>query len=152
MLPLSDRPRAWVQVFFNTTTDGVHWTPVNTSQGFVYSGGVSEVGWTFDLAGNLWAVLRNEDGDDSGWGSRIAFAQSTSLGDWALFPGNVSDEYIYESPRAFRFGKGHPSQGMGDDVAAHIVSTGAQATKRTWSGEPTPTGPTGTTRGAFALR
>jgi hypothetical protein len=30
------------------------------------AGGISEVGFHFDLEGNLWGVGRNEDGDDSG--------------------------------------------------------------------------------------
>uniref|UniRef100_A0A0G4GHS2 Uncharacterized protein n=1 Tax=Chromera velia CCMP2878 TaxID=1169474 RepID=A0A0G4GHS2_9ALVE len=35
-----------------------------------YSGGASEAPFAFDLEGNLYSVLRNEDGDGSGWGSR----------------------------------------------------------------------------------
>ena len=30
------------------------------------SGGLTEIGFQFDLEGNLWGVGRNEDGDDSG--------------------------------------------------------------------------------------
>lgn len=93
-----------VRVFFNYSDDGREWFPTNTTNGYVYRGGVSEVGWHFDLSGNMWAVMRNEDGDDSGWGSRIAFARPDALGDWRLFPSNASDEYIYESPRMFRHG------------------------------------------------
>lgn len=102
-----------VYVFFNQSTDGRTWTPLNATRpgpngttvgGHVYEGGVSEVGWEFSLDGTFWAVMRNEDGDTSGWGSRIARAQAGTLGRWDLFPRNQSNENIYESPRMFRHG------------------------------------------------
>ena len=31
------------------------------------------------MSGNLWGVGRNEDGDDSGWGSRILYADVDNL-------------------------------------------------------------------------
>ena len=34
-------------------------------------GGINEIGWHFDLFGNVWGVGRNENGDESGWGSRM---------------------------------------------------------------------------------
>lgn len=46
-----------------------------------HSGG-SEVGWNFDLFGNVWGVIRNEDGDKSGWGSRIFRADAATPGKW----------------------------------------------------------------------
>lgn len=52
-----------LMVFFNYTKDGRIWQPVNASNPIMYKGGVSEVGWTFDDAGNFYAVMRNEDGD-----------------------------------------------------------------------------------------
>ena len=63
-------------------------------------GGISEVGWGVDLNGILYGVGRNEDGDDSGWGSRILkFDPSTmTTPEWI---GNQSDPHIYESPRMF---------------------------------------------------
>ncbi len=91
-----------VTVFFNTSVDAVTWTPTNPAG--VYQGGASETGWEFDLNGTLWAVLRNEDGDSSGWGSRIARATPGSLGHWSFFPSNASNVNIFESPRMFRVG------------------------------------------------
>jgi hypothetical protein len=38
------------------------------------AGGISEVGFHFDLEGNLWGVGRNEDGDDSGKSSTLNVA------------------------------------------------------------------------------
>lgn len=50
----------------------------------------------------MWGVMRNEDGDDSGFGSRIFFASKSSYyQDWQLFPANASDPNIFESPRMF---------------------------------------------------
>ena len=45
--------------------DGIEWNPVNEDRPATYNGGISEIGWTFDLEGNLWGVGRNEDGDAS---------------------------------------------------------------------------------------
>ena len=89
---------------FNTSVDGLNWTAVNQDKPIVYEGGISEVGWTYDLDGNVWGVGRNEHGDESGWGSRTFFAKSNDLSDWQ-FISNQSDPYIYESPKLFRHGK-----------------------------------------------
>jgi len=97
-------PTGNITVYFNYTNDGINWKPVNSEIPEVYVGGVSEVGWQFDLNGNFWGVLRNEDGDSSGWGSRVAYADSEDLGNWQLFPTNGSNPWIFESPRMFRHG------------------------------------------------
>jgi len=55
-----------VKVFFNYTTDGKTWKPFDVNNPVVYYGGVSEVGFEFDLDGNVWGVMRNEDGDSYG--------------------------------------------------------------------------------------
>ena len=52
---------------FNQSTDGIEWSAVDSNKPIVYEGGISEVGWTYDLDGNVWGVGRNEHGDDSGW-------------------------------------------------------------------------------------
>jgi len=92
-----------VSLMLNKSTDGVNWEPVQEGQEVTYRGGASEVGWNFDLEGNFWGVLRNEDGDESGWGSRIAHAKAGQLGNWQ-FASEKSDPTIYESPRMFRHG------------------------------------------------
>ena len=53
--------------------------------------------------GNIWGVARNEDGDESGWGSRTFFASHDDLSEWH-FVGDESDQWIYESPKMFRHG------------------------------------------------
>lgn len=67
---------------FNKSTDGLNWEPVDKNIPHVYTGGASEVGWQFDLEGNLYGVLRNEDGDKTGWGRKIAKADYNDLGNW----------------------------------------------------------------------
>ena len=55
------------------------------------------------IQGNMWGVARNEDGDDSGWGSRTFFADKADLSSWQ-FVSPESDPWIYESPKMFRHG------------------------------------------------
>lgn len=90
-----------VRLFFKQTDDGVNWKTVNDT-GSVYFGGVSETGWEFDREGNLWAVTRNEDGDNTGFGSHVAFAKAGDLGNWD-FP-DTADVRAFMSPKMFRHG------------------------------------------------
>ena len=55
------------------------------------------------IQGNIWGVARNEDGDESGWGSRTFFASHDDLSQWD-FVSEESDPWIYESPKMFRHG------------------------------------------------
>lgn len=87
-----------VNVMFQETVDGNKFTG-----GVVYHGGVSEVGWEFDELGNLWAVTRNEDGDDNGFGSQVMFASKENLQAWKQI--GTLDPNCYQSPKMFRVGK-----------------------------------------------
>ena len=88
-------------MYLNMTTDGITWSPAGASN-ISYHGGLTEVGFYFDLEGNIWGVARNEDGDDSGWGSRTFFASSEDLSNWK-FTEEESNQWIYESPKMFRY-------------------------------------------------
>ena len=91
-----------IRLYLNKTKDGINWEPVGGDQTpFVYEGGISEVGWYFDLDGNIWAVGRNEDGDESGWGRRVAHASKENIAKWT-FTDKESNPSIIESPRMFR--------------------------------------------------
>lgn len=93
-----------MSLYLNKTIDGENFVPVEPEfPATVTKTGGSEVGWMFDLEGNIWGVLRNEDGDATGWGSRMFHANHDTLGQWE-FTQEVSDVDIYESPRMFRFG------------------------------------------------
>lgn len=95
-----DGTESRIKIFFNMTRDGKTWFPVNSTHPVMYLGGVSDVGFTF-INGGMIAVMRNEDGDSSGFGSRIVRAKKDNLGLWNLFPTRNSDPNIYESPRMF---------------------------------------------------
>jgi hypothetical protein len=90
-----------VALMFKTSEDGITWTPVGR-ESTVYFGGVSEATFDWDLDGRLWAVTRNEDGDDSGFGSHLVRAAADDYGKWN-FPAH-SDPERYDSPKMFRQG------------------------------------------------
>jgi hypothetical protein len=92
-----------IDVYFKRSTDGLAWEDVDPASPVVYHGGVSEVGFEFDASGDLWAVTRNEDGDQTGFGSQVAFAPAGDLGHWQ-FPA-LSSPYRYDSPRMLRNGE-----------------------------------------------
>lgn len=87
---------ALLTVIFERSTDGVSWKPVGSDLG-VYVGGVCEVSFAFTAKGDLVAIGRNEDGDHSGFGTQLFFAQADSLGTW--IPLTMSLPYRFDSPR-----------------------------------------------------
>jgi hypothetical protein len=95
---LQTRP---VEIRFQTSTDGLDWTDVG--EGPVYRGGATEASFEFDRGGSLWAITRNEDGDESGFGSHVVSAEAGTLGAWR-FP-KRSDPQKFDSPRLFRYGR-----------------------------------------------
>lgn len=90
-----------VRMFFKETKDGANWKSMNDT-GAVYFGGVSETAWEFDRDKNLWAVTRLEDGDNTGFGSHVAFAKAGEYGKWE-FP-DTADARCFMSPNMFRHG------------------------------------------------
>ncbi len=97
----SPDPDAGIQVHFKQSEDGIDWRLVEDAP-FVYAGGVSEVAFEFDSDGSLWAVTRNEDGDQSGWGSHVCSAPADRLGVWDC--PSQTDPERYDSPELFRHG------------------------------------------------
>ena len=87
-----------IKVIFKYSTDGENWQNVG-GKDYIYQGGVSEVSWDFDLSGKIWAVTRNEDGDSSGFGSHLAYADAADISAWH-FPVK-SNPNRYDSPRMF---------------------------------------------------
>ena len=92
---------ATVRLNFEKTNNGTDWLPVGDSA-TVYYGGVSEVDFEFERSGQLWAVGRLEDGDNTGFGSHIFYADSGTLGEWHHEA--VADNRSFMSPRMFRHG------------------------------------------------
>ena len=91
-----------IAVHFRSSTDGLHWSDVDPKFHDVYVGGVSEIGFDFDQDGRLWGVTRDEDGDETGFGSHVFSSADDSLAHW-VFPAKANKE-IYESPRMFHHG------------------------------------------------
>ena len=92
-----------VEVSLRTSGDGVHWSAPGGRSSVVYRGGVSEAAFEFDSSGRLWAVMRNEDGDESGFGSLLATAPAGHPGEWSV--PDRSSPNRYDSPRMFRHGR-----------------------------------------------
>lgn len=96
------QPDPVLEVHFERSPDGgTTWTPVGDEP--VYTGGNSEVAFELDADGALWAVTRNEDGDDTGQGSMVCTAPADATGVWDC-PA-VSDPQRYDSPELFRHGE-----------------------------------------------
>lgn len=89
-------------VRFSTAPDGLAWRPASGDDPAVYHGGCSEAAWELDVDGSLWAVLRNEQGDETGFGAQICHAPAGDLGRWTCL--DRSDPERYDSPRMFRHG------------------------------------------------
>ncbi len=87
-----------VSFYFKQTTNGTDFFPKEDSAS-VYLGGVSECAFEFDYEGNLWAVTRLEDGDETGFGSHVVFADKDSLFEWE-FP-KTADIRCFMSPKMF---------------------------------------------------
>ena len=64
------------------SNDGINFNEI--SKAYQYIGGVSEVAFEFDEKENFWAVSRNEDGDKSGFGSHLIFANSKDISKWDI--------------------------------------------------------------------
>ena len=86
-----------LDVELRTTIDGVTWTPIAADPGYVYRGGGSEMDFTLDDAGNLLSIIRNEAGDETGWGSLVCRADAASIADWTC----LHDPKKYDSPLMF---------------------------------------------------
>lgn len=86
-----------VELRFSRSEDGRSWSGET-----VYVGGASEAAFEWDDEGALWAVLRNEDGDSSGFGSLLCTAPPGDSMAWDC-PAE-SDPERYDSPRMFTHG------------------------------------------------
>jgi hypothetical protein len=84
-----------------TSTDGRRWLPADPARPYVYDGGVSEAEFEFDADGTLFAVGRNEAGDDrNGFGSIVCQAPPNAPAQWSC----SSDARKFDSPLMFSHG------------------------------------------------
>lgn len=72
----------------NKTKDFENFESILENQGEVYTGGISELGFTFNQNLDIVATGRNEDGDKSGFGARYFFVSaSENYQNWKdIFP------------------------------------------------------------------
>lgn len=89
-----------LQVKLLTTTDGRTWSAYVPGKETVHTGGGSETAIARLADGSLVAVMRNEAGDEDGWGSKVCTAPAGALADWTCSP----DPKKYDSPLVFRHG------------------------------------------------
>lgn len=80
-----------------TTADGRVWEPVDPDRPSVYTGGGSEADFAIGDDGTLFGVIRNEAGDDTGWGSEVCRAGAGDLAAWSC----AIDPKKYDSPLMF---------------------------------------------------
>jgi hypothetical protein len=80
-----------------TTADGRAWTPVDPAMRTVYHGGGSESDIALGDDGSLFSVIRNEAGDETGWGSMVCRAAPGALSRWRC----RNDPKKYDSPLMF---------------------------------------------------
>lgn len=92
-----------IEVYFQRSTNGTDWAPVDPARPASYVGGASEVAFEIDADGTAWFVMRNEDGDTTGFGSLLCSAPANNLADWRC--NERSDPERYDSPEMFRHGE-----------------------------------------------
>ncbi len=79
------------------TSDGRHWLPADPAHPAVSHGGGSEADFALLPGGSLFGVIRNEEGDESGWGSKLCRASGAALGAWTC----TNDPRKFDSPNVF---------------------------------------------------
>src|SRR5262252_9552579 len=79
------------------TADGRHWQPADPAHPVVSRGGGSEADFALLPGGSLFGVIRNEEGDEGGWGSKLCRATRAALGAWIC----TSDPRKFDSPNVF---------------------------------------------------
>ncbi|RMF13704.1 MAG: hypothetical protein D6761_10615 [Candidatus Dadabacteria bacterium] len=91
-----------IDVMFSTTDDGWTWRGVDGGDEVVLrAAGLSEVGFASAPAGALFSVIRAENADPRGFGSRLCQAPP---GDWKTWRCRErNDPHKYDSPLMFRY-------------------------------------------------
>lgn len=89
-----------LHIYLLTTKNGTDWEPLNPKREYVLESGGSETDIEFDDEGNLYAVVRNEAGDATGFGSKICRAPAADITDWTC----VFDARKYDSPLLLKYG------------------------------------------------
>ena len=91
-----------IDIYMKRSEDGENWAPVDAGAPVSYSGGASEAAFERAADGRWWVVLRNEQGDQTGFGSHLCWASHGTPGRWNC-PARADPER-YDSPEMFRHG------------------------------------------------
>jgi len=86
-----------IEVSWLASVDGAAWDDWVPGSNPVLVGGGSETDLAFTPEGAVIAVVRNEAGDEDGWGSKICRGEPESLGDWTC----NTDPRKFDSPLVF---------------------------------------------------
>ncbi|MGB0679560.1 MAG: sialidase family protein, partial [Polyangiales bacterium] len=86
-----------LSIVWLSSDDGEHWRPAAPAQETVLRGGGSEADFGQLPDGSLRAVVRNEAGDDDGFGSKLCRATPDAPTDWHCRP----DPRKFDSPLVF---------------------------------------------------
>ena len=81
-----------------TTDNGYSWRPVDPQRRVIYRGGGSEADFEIADDGTLFGVIRNEAGDETGWGSKVCRAPAGDIANWEC----RSDPRKFDSPLVFK--------------------------------------------------
>jgi len=90
-----------IEVHWLASDDGLDWRPMVPGQPVMLSGGGSEVDWVRLDDDSVLAVVRNEAGDELGFGSKICLAPPEEPGRWEC----VGDPRKYDSPLLLQEGE-----------------------------------------------
>jgi len=88
---------ASIDVELLTTDDGYDWRPVNPDRPVVHTGGAGETDFAFAVDGKLWAIMRNEAGENGTFGSLLCSAPPDDITNWTC----TSDPRKFDSPLVF---------------------------------------------------
>lgn len=80
-----------------TTQNGVDWAGVDPQKPVVSRGGGSETDFALADDGTLFGIIRNEEGDETGFGSKVCRAPAGKLAEWSC----KHDPRKYDSPLMF---------------------------------------------------
>lgn len=86
-----------IEVSWLASEDGRAWEDWVPGSNPVLVGGGSETDLAFTVDGAVVAVVRNEAGDEDGWGSKICRGEADALGDWTC----NTDLRKFDSPLVF---------------------------------------------------
>lgn len=80
-----------------TSSDGRDWQALQAGRQSVYRGGGSDAAFSSGQDGNLLAVVRNEAGDETGWGTSVCVAATSEWPSWDC----VNDPKSYGAAATF---------------------------------------------------